>query len=77
MPEPTRIWPDSGDGWQELPGVVSVDLGYKPDDPVIAGYGAGEMRGLLEYATRVPTPVERALSILRPHLARCPLYRGV
>ncbi|MEV5659818.1 hypothetical protein [Streptomyces flaveolus] len=76
MTEP-YVWIDSGDGWQELPGVVHVGIGYDPDDPIIEGYGTGEIRGLLEYVTRVPTPEERALSILRPHLIHCPLYRGV
>ena len=72
-----RVWVDGDDGWQELPGVVHVGIGYDPPDPVIEGYGTGEIRGLLESVTRLPTPAERALSILRPHLARCPLYRGV
>jgi len=35
------------------------------------------VRGLLPWLTRLPTPEQRALDILRPHLAHCPLYRGV
>ena len=84
-----RAWVDSGDGWQELPGVTSIAIneqhqpidlgacpGYDPSDP-IEGYGTGEVRGLLPWLTRLPTPEQRALDILRPHLAHCPLYRGV
>lgn len=69
-----HVWIDSGDGWQELHGISNVSIDYDPPD-WIEGYGTGEMRGVLSMATRVPTPEERALSILRPHLARCPLYR--
>ncbi|NUP17377.1 MAG: hypothetical protein HOV73_25935 [Streptomyces sp.] len=85
-----RVWLDSGDGWQELTGITRIAIneqhqpidlaaspGYDPPDPVVDGYGAGEIRGLLELTTRVLTPEERALSILAPHLAREPLYRGV
>jgi hypothetical protein len=84
------VWIDDGDGWQQLAGVSHIAIdeqhqpidlgaspGYNPADPVIEGYGAGEMRGLLSSVTRLPTPMERALSILAPHLAREPLYRGV
>ncbi|MFE9935882.1 hypothetical protein [Streptomyces hirsutus] len=75
MTEPS-VWIDSGDGWQELPGVTHVGIGYDPPD-WIEGYGTGEMRGLLAAwaERREPTPVERALQILAPHLAREPLYR--
>lgn len=85
-----RAWVDSGDGWQELAGITHVAIdwqhqpidlgatpGYDPPDPVVDGYGTGEPRGLLSSVTRLPTPMERALSILAPHLAREPLYRGV
>lgn len=72
-----RVSIDPGNGWEELPGVVAVGIGYDPPDPVIEGYGTGEIRGLLEFTTRVLTPEERALSILAPYLAREPLYRGV
>lgn len=65
-----------GNGGEELPGVTHVGIGYDPPD-WIDGYGTGEIRGLLESVARALTPEERALSILRPHLALCRLYRGV
>lgn len=88
MPEPARVSIDTGNGWEELAGItriaideqhqpIDVGIGYDPPDPVIEGYGTGEIRGVLSWSARVLTPEERALSILRPHLARCPLYRGV
>lgn len=45
---------------------------------VITGDGTGEPRGLLANVPHQPdhpTPVQRALDILRPHLATEPLYR--
>lgn len=84
-----RAWVDSGDGWQELAGVTRIAIdeqhqpidlaatpGYDPPD-WIDGYDAGRMGGLLASATRLPTQIERALSILAPYLAGEPLYRGV
>ncbi|MGW2379286.1 hypothetical protein [Streptomyces sp. NPDC001658] len=70
-----RVWLDSGDGWQELHGIrdIRLDPEYDPPD-WIEGYGLGEMRGVLSWLTRLPTAEERALDILRPHLAACPLY---
>lgn len=72
-----RVSVQTSDGWEELPGVIAVGIGYDPPDPIVEGYGTGEIRGLLEWTTRALTPEERALSILAPYLARCPLYRGV
>lgn len=40
------------------------------------GNGTGEPRGFLAGAEREPTPVERALAILDPHLRTCPLYKA-
>ncbi|WP_435252211.1 hypothetical protein [Streptomyces tendae] len=70
-----RVWLDSGDGWQEIHGIRSISLDYQPPDP-IEGYGTGEIRGVLAAcAGPLPTPEEKALEILRPHLVCCPLYR--
>ena len=41
---------------------------------LVHGDGTGELRGFLAGAERGPTPVERALAILDPHLRACPLY---
>lgn len=44
---------------------------------LITGNGTGEMRGFLPAEpARGPTPMERALGILDPHLRACPLYKG-
>lgn len=70
-----RVWVDGGDGWKELPGVRSVSLDYDPPD-WLDGYRTGARLGLFAVAASLlPTPVERALRILAPHLAREPLYR--
>ncbi|MEU0370615.1 hypothetical protein ABZ070_10180 [Streptomyces sp. NPDC006283] len=49
---------------------------YGPPD-LIVGYGTGDMRGILAWLNEPPGPpsIERALDILRPLLAREPLYR--
>lgn len=80
MPEPTRVYVDSDDGWQELHGIsdVRLDATYDPPD-WIEGYGHGEIRGVLATLveeTYVPLPIQLALMILLPDLDRCPLYVG-
>jgi hypothetical protein len=42
---------------------------------LISGDSTGEMRGFLNPVEREPTPAERALAILAPHLDDVPLYR--
>lgn len=78
----TRVWLDGGDGWQELTGVtrIAIEEQHQPiedwPDP-IEGYGMGKTMGLLATLEDrwFVTPIELALMILRPHLARCPPYR--
>ena len=41
----------------------------------ITGNGTGEPLGFLGPASREPTPAERALAILQPHLGAIALYR--
>ena len=45
-------------------------------DRWLLGNGTGEPRGILALAAEPaePTPVERALALLDPHLRACPLY---
>lgn len=44
---------------------------------LISGEGSGECRGFLpRQDVPEPTPVERALAILDPHLRACPLYKS-
>ncbi|WP_345624522.1 hypothetical protein [Streptomyces ziwulingensis] len=45
------------------------------DDRFIFGYGTGEPLGFLA-PDRPPTPAEKAMAILAPHLADEPLYRS-
>ncbi|WIC88860.1 hypothetical protein SEA_ONIONKNIGHT_54 [Streptomyces phage OnionKnight] len=80
------VWLDNGDGWQELAGVTHIAIeeqhqpidGWPDADAWLHGNGTGEMRGLLAavHQAYAATPLELALIILRPHLARCPLYVG-
>lgn len=45
------------------------------DHLYVTGQGTGEPRGFLAMTEeREPSPVERALAILGPHLRDCPLY---
>ncbi|MFE1264424.1 hypothetical protein ACFW5X_28340 [Streptomyces albogriseolus] len=84
-----RVWLDNGDGWQELTGVKSItleecrrplDWDSATLDVKVVGlphFMSAEMAadyGLIPQPQ--PTPEERALAILAPHLACCPLYRG-
>ncbi|MFD8970513.1 hypothetical protein ACFV0C_36925 [Streptomyces sp. NPDC059568] len=68
MNEPTRsafqVWLE--DGWQDVPGIshIAVDAYHSPMP-----------RELITAREPEPTPIERALDILRPHLAHEPLYQ--
>lgn len=46
------------------------------DDRFITGYGTGEPLGFIA-SDRPPTPAEKAMEILAPHLADDPLYRSI
>ncbi|MGW3135932.1 hypothetical protein [Streptomyces sp. NPDC001139] len=41
----------------------------------LTGSSTGEARGFLAGTGLTPTPMQRALAILDPHLRACPLYR--
>lgn len=76
-----QAWVDSGDGWQELHGIRDVRLepAYDPTEWVLEEHGLGELRGFFAAVAGFSStivPIELALIILRPHLARCPLYVG-
>lgn len=45
------------------------------DERWITGCGTGETRGFLSHEEHEPTPVDRALELLAPHLADVALYR--
>lgn len=46
------------------------------DDRFITGNGTGELLGFLG-SDRPPTPAEKAMAILAPHLVDEPLYRSI
>jgi hypothetical protein len=82
-----RVWIDQGAGWEEIHGISSVTLHEErppqqptPPPPRFIGhpipYELALDWGLIPPDTPPPpTPVERALAILAPHLANDPLYR--
>ncbi|MET7975736.1 hypothetical protein ABZW44_22375 [Streptomyces mirabilis] len=43
----------------------------------ITGHNTGEPRGFLPVDDRPPTPAEKAMAILAPHLADEPLYQSI
>ncbi|MEV7389598.1 hypothetical protein [Streptomyces sp. NPDC091215] len=47
-------------------------------EALVMGDGTGEPRGILDIVRELaePTPAERALAILDPHLRACPLYNA-
>lgn len=71
-----RVWLDSGDGWQELAGVtrIAIDEQHQPIDWDTATLDVKVIGPPYSFFAPGPTPEERALDILRPHLADCPLY---
>lgn len=81
MADPTRVYLEGADGWQELHGIrdVRVEPAGDPTEWVLEEHGLGELRGFFaavaEFSSAI-VPVELALIILRPQLARCPLYVG-
>jgi hypothetical protein len=70
-----QIWLEGAGGWQSLDEylVLTDDM----VDRLVHGQRSGQITGLLSTMTTPPpepTPIERALAILAPHLARERLY---
>ena len=74
-----RVSVQTSDGWEELAGVtrIAIDVQHQPIDGwPNHGYGTGKTMGMFAFLDQawVAPPIDLAMAILRPHLARCPLY---
>ena len=66
----------AGDGYLSLDGVTWVHAGTLGDPLGFDGPSPADFDGLAPFLEmRIPSPLERALDILRPHLREQPLYR--
>lgn len=72
MTDDSGLYVDSGDGWQPVPGVAHVEV--TDFDAPLPWVLAVDL-GLAPAGWEPPTPLERALAILAPHLADEPRYR--
>ena len=87
---PLQVWLDDEGSWAEVPGISRLAFeeqhAARPlkDELVVDAIGRSRPltdmwlldRGYQLPDTWPPTPIERALAILRPHLDNVPLYRA-
>jgi hypothetical protein len=83
---PLQVWLEDEGVWTDVPGVVDLVLDETGPDrlnvTVLCRDFPATTQWLLDHGydvpnpPPVPTPVERALAILAPHLATEPLYRA-